>query len=105
MGTPQITCPASLKALNHQLLRAKGFMFPLDSAGKQRHFLLSPYPSSCAYCLPAGASELIEIRPKHPMDFTYDAVTITGEFELLSTPEDLKQGLFYRMNNATLVTQ
>jgi hypothetical protein len=94
-----------IKSLNHKVTQAKGFMFPLDGAGKQTHFLLSPYPSSCPYCLPAGAAELIEVKPTKPMEFTYDAIIIKGEFELLEKGEDIQQGMLYRMNDAALLSQ
>jgi hypothetical protein len=91
----------AIKKMDGQTLTAKGYMFPLDAFGKQSHFLLSPYPSSCPFCLPAGPNELIEIKPDDAMAFTYDPVTVKGKFELLQSDDDIKQGMFYRMENAT----
>jgi len=89
-----------IKKLDQQTETARGYMFPLDAFGKQTHFILSPYPSSCPFCLPAGPNELIEVKPDEPMAFTYDPVTVKGKFELLQSDEDIKQGVFYRLENA-----
>jgi hypothetical protein len=91
-----------IKKLDQKTLIAKGYMFPLDAFGKQTHFLLGPYPPSCPFCLPAGPNELIEVKPDEPMKFTYDPVTVKGKFELLQSDDDIKQGMFYRMENASL---
>lgn len=94
---------ATIKALNHHIVKAKGFLFPLEQGLKQAHFLISPYPPSCAFCLPAGPSELIEVTAKTPMTFTYDAVILKGTFELVTDKEGLNQGMVYRMNDAVIV--
>jgi hypothetical protein len=91
---------SEIKKLDQKNLVAKGYMFPLDAFGKQTHFLLGPYPPSCPFCLPAGPNELIEIKPTDPMKFTYDPIIVKGKFELLQSDDDIKQGMFYRMENA-----
>lgn len=96
------TYTKAIKALDGQAEQAAGYMFPLDKSDKQSHFLLSPYPSSCPYCLPAGPQELIEVRVKTPVPFTYDAVKVRGTFHLLKG-KDVAEGMFYRMTDATPV--
>jgi hypothetical protein len=98
--TPVFT--ADIKKLDGQTLTTKGYMFPLDAFGKQSHFLLSPYPPSCPFCLPAGPNELIEIVPDDPVKFTYDPITVKGKFELLQTQKEIEQGMFYRMEKAEI---
>lgn len=87
-----------VKKLNGHDITITGYIFPLEASGDQRHFLLSAYPPSCPYCLPGGATELIEVTDSQPIKFTYDAITIHGKFELLSG-DALKEGMFYRMSN------
>jgi hypothetical protein len=91
-----------LMALNHQQVSIKGFMFPLEASNKQTHFLLSPYTSTCAFCLPAGANELIEVHPTDPTTVYGRSVTVKGQFELLTEQPDLAGGMLYRMNNASV---
>jgi hypothetical protein len=95
--------PEMLRALNHQQVQVRGFMFPLDTAAKQVHFLLSPYPPSCPYCLPAAANELIEVFSEDPVKFNHDALSMRGKFELLTSEDDLKTGMFYQIKNAEIV--
>jgi hypothetical protein len=89
-----------LKKLNHKQVSIKGFMFPLEAGNKQTHFLLSPYTTTCPFCLPAGPNELIEAHPKDPTTVYARSVTVKGEFELLTEQSDLQGGMLYRMNNA-----
>jgi hypothetical protein len=95
------TNPA-ITRLNHTTIQAKGFMFPLEQTAKQTHFLLSPYPPSCPFCLPAGPTELMDITADKPFPFTYDAITVKGVFELVTNQENIKEGMLYRLQHAAL---
>ena len=77
-----------------------GYIFPLEASGDQRHFLLSAYPPSCPYCLPGGATELVEITANPALKFTYDAVSVHGRLKLLHG-EELKSGMFYQLTEVT----
>ena len=90
-----------VRKLNGHDITITGYIFPLEASGDQRHFLLSAYPPSCPYCLPGGATELIEVTDSEPIKFTYDTITIHGKFELLSG-DALKEGMFYRMSHVFL---
>ena len=92
---------ADVQKLDGQFITITGYMFPLDAAGNQAHFLLSAYPPSCPYCVPGGPTELIEIKDSAPIKFTYDAVTLHGNFHLLQG-DALKEGVFYRLTQAAL---
>ncbi len=89
-----------LAALDGREIMIKGFMYPLEMAEKQSHFVLTAYPPSCPFCLHAGPSQLIEVHCATPLKFTYQPVLIKGRLELL--PKD-PQGLFYRMTGARVV--
>jgi hypothetical protein len=43
------TFPADVQALNQQKIKVQGFMMPLEPGDKQRHFLLSAVPTTCAF--------------------------------------------------------
>ena len=91
---------SGIKALDGQDITITGYMFPLEGAENQSRFLLSAYPPSCPYCLPAGPAELIEVTDSGGIPFTYDPVTLHGTFHLIRKPEDLMDGMFYRMSDA-----
>ncbi len=90
-------------ALDGKTITITGYMFPLQNSDDQSHFLLSAYPPSCPYCLPAGPAELIEINDCAALRFTYEPIALEGKMQLLQKGEDLKDGMFYRMSKAHLV--
>ncbi len=94
-----------VKKLSGQEVKVKGFLFPLEEEEKQKHFLLSAYPPSCAFCLPAGPSQLIEITLDEGIDFTYDPLLISGKLTLLEKEDDLTSGMFYRIDHATIIKE
>ena len=90
-----------LSELDDRTLTARGYIYPLDQSAKQSHFLLTPFPPTCPYCLPAGPSQLIEVKMKRPIDFTYDAVSVKGEFKLLKNAETA-DGMFFKIDDGVL---
>ena len=43
-----------VKALDGQEVKLMGFIYPLEGGLKHEHFLLTAWPPSCPFCLPAG---------------------------------------------------
>ena len=87
-----------ITALNDQEIKVQGFMMPLEPGEKQKHFLLSVNPQSCAYCLPAGPEGVVEVNSKTPIKYTFEPVVVTGKMAIL---KDDPMGLYYRLSNAT----
>ncbi|MDQ2070463.1 DUF3299 domain-containing protein [Natronospira bacteriovora] len=94
--------PDEVKALDGQTIRIKGFIYPMQNQEWMAEFLFTALPPSCPYCLPAGAGYIIETRAKNPIRFSWDAVLLEGELEVL---EDDPYGLFYRLNDARRVRE
>ena len=92
--------PTAVQALDQKSQRVQGFMMPLDPGEKQRHFLLSAVPVTCAFCVPGGPESMVEVRTKTPVKYSFDAVVVEGTFAVL---KDDPYGLFYRMNDAVAV--
>lgn len=91
-----------VKALDGKEIKVKGYMFPLDETDEQKEFLFGPFPLTCPFQYHVGPSLVIEVHAdKHPVEFDYDPVTITGTLELV--PDDPEYSVFYRLNNARLV--
>jgi hypothetical protein len=86
-----------VKALDGREAKLMGFMFPLEGGLTHDHFLLTAWPPSCPFCLPAGPSQMVEVFCKDPVEFTDGAVMMAGTFELLH--ED-PSGLYYRLHEA-----
>ena len=90
---------AGVSALDKKEVKVQGFMMPLEMGDKQSHFILSAMPQSCAFCLPGGPEQLVEIKSKTPVTYTFEAVVLTGR---LAVMKDDPTGVFYRLTDAVL---
>lgn len=87
---------AQLKELDKQEVKIYGFVLPLSVGTKQKHFLISPLPSHCPYCVSQGPDSMVEVIAKTPVEFSqWDPIVVTGKLELVND-----QYLFFRLNNA-----
>ena len=92
--------PAPVQALNDTTQRIQGFMMPLEPGEKQKHFLLSSVPLTCAFCVPGGPASMVEVRTKKPVKYSMEAVAVEGKFAVLA---DDSYGLYYRITDALSV--
>jgi hypothetical protein len=96
----EVAHPDAVRALDGRSARFMGFLFPLEAATGHRSFLLTAWPPSCPYCLPAGPTGMIEVRAAQPVPATDEPIVIEGRFELL---RDDPSGLYYRLHDARQV--
>lgn len=87
-------------ALDGKVQRLQGFMMPLQPGERQRHFLVSLVPLTCAFCVPGGPESMVEVRTRQPVAYTQEPVVVEGRFAVL---RDDPMGLFYRMTDAVAV--
>jgi uncharacterized protein len=88
-----------VKELDKQDVKIYGFVLPLSTSQKQKHFLISPLPSHCPFCVDQGPDSMIEVVAKTPIEFTpWDPVVLSGKLELVND-----QYLFYRLIDAETV--
>jgi len=88
---------SSISALDSKEVKVQGFMMPLEMGDKQSHFILSAMPQSCAFCMPGGPEQLVEVRTKKPVKYTFEPVVLTGKLAVL---KDDPTGVFYRLTDA-----
>ena len=88
--------------LDRKEVKLQGFMMPLDMGEKQKRFILTSMPPSCAFCLPGGPDQLVEVQAKTPVKYGFDPIVVTGRFVVL---KDDPMGLYYRLTDAVAVTQ
>jgi uncharacterized protein len=86
-----------VKALAGHEIKVMGFLYPLEGGVEHDHFLLTAWPPTCPFCLPAGPSQMVEVFCAKPVAFTEGAIMMAGTFEVL---HDDPSGLFYRMHEA-----
>jgi len=87
-----------LQKLDGERVKLSGYMIPLETTQLQSHFILMAYPHSCPFHMPGGQGGYVEVKADIPVEFSYDRISIEGQFEILS---DFSDGLFYRITAAS----
>ena len=90
---------AELKALDKREVKIYGFVLPLSTSQKQKHFLISPLPSHCPFCVDQGPDSMIEVIAKSAVEYSpWEPIVLSGKLELVND-----QYLFYRLTNGEVV--
>ncbi len=90
---------AELKALDKQEVKIYGYVLPLSTSQKQKHFLISPLPSHCPFCVDQGPDSMIEVVAKSAVEYSpWEPIVLSGKLELVND-----QYLFYRLTNGEVV--
>lgn len=90
-----------IQALDGKEVKLRGYITPLHLGTAQKHFLLSTKPASCAFCIPAGPDETVEVFSKTSVKYSLEPVTVAGRFAVLDNDPG---GMFYRMADAVQVS-
>jgi hypothetical protein len=91
--------PPEVKAYVGKTLTVSGFIMPLESKDKFKHFLLAKRTPTCPYCPPGEPNEIIDVWTKTAIGYTDDMITVKGKFELMN---DKDMGLFFKLKDASL---
>lgn len=91
-----------IKLLDNKDILMQGYMFPLDQNEKQKTFLLIPFPPSCPYYPHVSSNLIVEVHAENSISFSYEAINVEGTLELV--PNDDLYNIFFRLRDATLVT-
>ncbi len=74
-----------------------GYMLPLHVGEKHQHFLLSSRASSCPYCMPANAGNLVEIHMDEALPHRNEALLLQGVFAIT---QDVHSDMMYSLTEA-----
>ncbi len=99
-GYYSATFPAQVKALAGKEVSVSGFILPLESTEKFKHFILSKRTPTCPFCPPGEPNEIVDVWTVSPVAYTEEIVTIKGQFELMN---DKEMGLFFKLKSAKLM--
>ncbi|MFM9887770.1 MAG: DUF3299 domain-containing protein [Burkholderiales bacterium] len=91
----------SVAVLDKKEVKVQGFMMPLETGERQKHFILSASPPSCGFCMPGGPEGIVEVRTKQPIKYTVDPIVISGRMAIL---RDDPTGIYYRLTDASQST-
>ncbi len=89
--------PEDVKKLVGQKIKISGFMLPLESTEKFKHFLLSKRTPTCFFCPPGGPNEIIDVYADKETKWVEQIITYEGTFELVNNAE---MGVFFKMTEA-----
>lgn len=85
-----------LRDLDSKPVKLYGYILPLSTTPKQKHFLLSPLPTHCPFCVSQGPDSMIEVLARIPVEFNaYDPVVVAGKLELVND-----SSIYYRLVDA-----
>ena len=87
----------AVKGLAGKQLTVSGFILPLETTEKFRHFLLSKRTPTCPFCPPGQPYEIIDVTTTSPIPWTDDLATFVGTFSLTNNQE---LGVFFQLNGA-----
>jgi len=90
---------SGVAALDKKEVKVQGFMLPLQMGDQQSHFVLAAMPQSCAFCMPGGPEQMVEVKTKRPVTYGFEAIVLSGKLEVL---KDDPTGIFYRLTDAVL---
>nr|WP_229362786.1 DUF3299 domain-containing protein [Sphingomonas sp. PL-96] len=90
--------PAGVKALAGKRITVSGYMQPLETSGRQKHFVLLAYPPGCPFHFHAMPDQFIEVVAATPFPLDERRPTIvTGTLQLTGQDES---GIFYKLVQA-----
>lgn len=92
--------PDEVKALVGKEVTISGFMLPLESSEKFKHFIISKRTPTCPFCPPGEPNEIADVWMEKPVGWDEDVIKVTGKFELMDNPE---LGLFFKITGARVV--
>lgn len=90
----------AIKDLDGKRITLRGYVIPTDGYKSHKEFVFSAYPySSCFFCGGAGPETVVEVFAKAPVNYSADAITLTGILRLNSTDPN---SLMYRLEDALM---
>lgn len=90
-----------IRALDGKEVKLRGYITPLQMGAEQKHFLLGTKPPSCAFCIPSGPDEMVEVFCRTPVKYSLEPITVAGKFAIVNNDPG---GMFYRMADAEPVS-
>lgn len=81
-----------LQKLSGKSFKISGFMTPLETARRTRHFLLTRRSTTCPFCPPNAPTEAVEVMTDDATLLNGEEVVVTGRLSLRASSD---AGLFF----------
>lgn len=88
-----------IKALVGKQITISGFMLPLESNEKFKHFILSKRTPTCQFCPPGDPNEIVDVWLEKETTWNESIIKVSGKFELMN---DQQFGMFFKLSNAKI---
>ena len=90
----------AVRELDGQQVTLRGYVIPTEGYKSHSEFIFSAYPySMCFFCGGAGPETVVEVSSLEPIDYSPDAITLTGTLQL---NQDDPNSLMYRLVDVRL---
>ena len=90
----------AVRALDGERITLRGYVIPTEGYKSHTEFIFSAYPySMCFFCGGAGPETVIEVRADEPVDYSPEAISLTGTLRLNASDPN---ALMYLLEDATL---
>lgn len=99
-GNYTLTPTPELTALEGKIVRARGFVLPLDGSDQTSHFLLGINTPVCFYHPPGEPNEVMEVMSVKPVTWNDKPMMMEGTFSKI---DNGALGVFFRLDKARQV--
>ena len=90
----------AVRELDGQQVTLRGYVIPTEGYKSHSEFIFPAYPySMCFFCGGAGPETVVEVSSLEPIDYSPDAITLTGTLQL---NQDDPNSLMYRLVDVKL---
>ncbi|KLT66584.1 hypothetical protein [Pedobacter sp. BMA] len=93
----QTVFPPELRAINNKVIELPGYIIPTKVGTDFSEFMFSIVPlESCPYCGSGDIPSMIEVKMKHPIEWTDKPVKIRGKLLINDSGDDRSE--FFLLN-------
>jgi len=98
-GLYSATFPPEVKALDGTQVTISGFMLPVESTMKFKHFILAKRTPTCPFCPPGEPNEIVDVWLDKNIEYSERMLTVTGTFSFMNNQQF---GMFFKLNHAAV---
>ena len=91
--------PSDIKEMVGKEITISGFILPLESTEKFKHFILSKRTPTCPFCPPGEPNEIVEVFMNKDLTYNENLLTVSGVFSLESNQE---MGMFFKLEHGVV---
>lgn len=91
-----------IKKYDGKTVKIMGYMFPLEGNRLQSHFLMGPYPPTCALHYHVPNNQVLEVKTDTAIPFTWEPILVEGTLVLANSDAE---NYFYRLEKTRFIKE